>query len=152
MAQFLLLSAGNSTMAIQAGASSGTPPTLQVADATNPLQIWEAEMQTNSSSGVWTGIAFFNPSSGLSVTYNGDFQPLVMQDYSVGSTDQDAWVITSDNSTNATFQIAYPPNNGYNWNDLGGQFSAGDNIGLWNGANPNSFWQVSFVTPPSEKK
>jgi hypothetical protein len=75
------------------------------------------------------------------VTYNGPFNNLVMKPYSGGSGDFDSWNLLPGDAQ-GNLRIAYPRDNSFSWNDLGGAFNPGDGIGLWNDTAVNSVWQV----------
>lgn len=146
MTQFYIVSSSNSNLAIQAGANGGDPLTLQTLDTTNLLQIWEARIQNSDG---YIGIAMVNTNDqgpAMSVTYNGQFEQLVMQSFSVGSTDQDSWLITQPQA-GGSCRIAYPQNASFTWNDYGDNLQPGDQIRLWNDQQANSLWQIVFITP-----
>lgn len=142
MSQFYILSATNPELAIQASPDSGGIVTLQTLDTSNPLQIWEAQLQIG---GGWLGIAFVNPQTNMSVTYNGEKQPLVMQDFSLNSGDRDSWYFTQGQQGGNVFRIALPEKNSWTWNDEGAKLQPGDTIQLYNSTKDNSLWTIQFV-------
>lgn len=67
-----------------ASMSTGTSPQL------SPLQQWVAVGQVT---GMMSGIGFVNPSTNLTITYNGPNNPLVLQPYVLGSAALDLWAL-----------------------------------------------------------
>jgi hypothetical protein len=132
--QFFLVAASNTNLAIQAGAAAGDGVTLQTLDSSNSLQLWTIALQIG---GGYAGVAFLNPQTQNSVTYNGDFAQLVMQTYSPNSADRDSWSLTA---TSDAFRVALPANNSFSWNDKGGLLQPGDLIALWDDPSANSLW------------
>jgi hypothetical protein len=145
MPNWYIVSSSNPTLAIQGGAQGGSGVTLQTLNTNNPLQQWTPQFQTVIVNGVPSnpGIAFLNASTGLSVTFNGTSQQLVMQSYSPESTDQDSWLMVQAGSPNAV-RMVWPNNQSWSWNDYGGQFQPGDLLYLWNDTNPNSVWSLLY--------
>jgi hypothetical protein len=138
--EFFLLSASNSTLAIQAGATPGDGVTLQPLDEASGLQRWTIAMQL---AGGYLGVAFINVQTQNAVTYNGNFAQLVMQSYSPNSTDRDSWLIF-DTGTPSACRIVDPADTSFSWNDLTGAVQPGDAIGLWNDKAANSMWTVKL--------
>src|SRR3954454_11775750 len=103
--QFFLVAASNTNLAVQAGAAAGDGVTLQALDSSNSLQIWTIAMQIG---GGYLGVAFINPQTRNSITYNGDFAQLVMQSYSPNSGDRDSWSLLG--TTSDVVRIALPAN------------------------------------------
>lgn len=145
MQPFYLVSSSNTQLAIQAGNGDGQAVTLQTLDTTNPLQVWVLQAQIVNG---YQGAAFVNPFTGNSVTYNGEFQALVMQPYSAGSGDFDVWNLLPGDSQ-GSLRIAYAVNNQFSWNDKGGAVQPGDTIALWNDTFVNSVWQVVLAPLPA---
>src|SRR2546430_8434855 len=89
--------------AIQANSSGGSGLNLQPFDPNfkTPAQLFVARMQNNVDSNgnvIASGIAFVNLGSFTgtafnSVTFQADFQPLIMESWSGSSQDQDAWSV-----------------------------------------------------------
>lgn len=135
---FAIIYGPDQTLAVQCPTSDGNAPTLESFDPSNPLQQWQIVFQTNTDG--FLGFAFVNPKTNLSVTFNGGLQPLVVQPFSYGSVDQDAWSIL--NLGGGQIRIAWPQDLNFSWNDLTAKGQPGDLVGLWNDQNPNSIFGV----------
>ena len=140
---FYLLCTGNTQLAITAGSDDGSVVTLQTFVPGEQSQQWIMQAQVMST-GI-QGVAFVNPATGNSITANGTQEPLVMQPFSAGSADYDAWLLFSGNAS-GSLRIAYPKNTSWSWNDLGGLFKANDQVALWNDTSANSVWTLQLVT------
>lgn len=139
--QFYLVSASNTTMAIQAGARDGMKVTLQPLVLNAPLQLWIMQAQVANG---FQGVAFVNPGTGNSVTTNNALgNPLVMQPFSPNSDDSDAWSLLPSGSGNV--RIADVQNNSCSWNDWGGRLQPGDTIALFNDTFFNSSWTIQLA-------
>jgi hypothetical protein len=139
---FYLLATSNTGMAIQAGAADGKFVTLQNFNASEPLQQWIMQAQV---SGGGQGVALVNAATGNSITGEGNYQNVVMQPYSPGSDDPDAFLLLQgDGSGNV--RIAQAGNSGFSLNDRGGGIQPGDYICLWDDAGANSVWTIQLVT------
>jgi hypothetical protein len=147
------------TLVIQAAESQGDSITLQNYEDGNTYQQWYVTMQMNDNGDI--GFAFISVASVLanapqSITYNGPYGNLVMQSYSFGSTDQDAWLIapaTQSSDPAGTYRVVYPANPNFSFNDRGGAGQPGDNIMLNDDLSPNSTWSpaVSLGTAHVEQ-
>ncbi|MCU1303260.1 MAG: hypothetical protein JWQ87_3544 [Candidatus Sulfotelmatobacter sp.] len=140
--QFALLYGPNQNLCIQCPQQDGSVPTIQNFDPSNPLNLWVISFQQNLDG--YYGFAFVNTKTNLSITYNGQLQSLVVQPFSFGSADQDAWALI--NQGGSKFRLAYPPDTSFSWNDYGGGGNAGDQLWLWNDTSPNSLWTVQSVS------
>jgi hypothetical protein len=140
---FLIVSAANSNVCITAGASSGDIVTLQtIASPPASTQLWTASFQVNQNGSA--GIAVISLASGapMSVTSQGQGQPLVMESFSSDSGDQDCWTLTSAGQP-SNFRLVWPQDSSWSWNDWTGAGQPGDKIALFNDQNPNSVWLLS---------
>jgi hypothetical protein len=138
---FLILSVCNSSLALQGGNNPGDTPTLQAANSSNPLQLWDVVLQRF---GDFYGFAVVNDSNDMSIASNGEGQNLVMQPFAYGETDYSAtWNVV--NFPNSQVRFAYPPDNSWTFNDRGGACQPNDTIMLNNDAAVNSLWTLNVV-------
>lgn len=145
--QFYLVCTLSPGLVIQAGASDGLPPTLQPQDFSNPLQLWVMQAQVSGGS---QGVALVNPATGNSATYQGLFESLIMQPYSPGSGDSDAFFLFPGDPA-GNLRIALAKNATFSWNDYGGSFQAGDPIYLWNDTLGSSVWTLQLAGVSADK-
>ncbi len=91
----------------------------------------------------------------LSVASGGGSQPLVMVQYTPGSTSPDAWILVQTTANGMTgLRIIYPQNQEtiWSWNDWGGNGKPGDPIYLNDDQLSNSAWYVAFASPEQLSK
>src|SRR5882672_3258843 len=128
---YVIVSALNSNLCVTAGAGSGDIVTLQtIASPPASTQVWTAAFQVNQNGSA--GIAVINSASGspMSVTSQGQGQPLVMEPYSSDSGDQDCWNLTGAGQP-TSFRLVWPQDNSWSWNDWTGAGQPGDNVALF---------------------
>jgi hypothetical protein len=144
--------------AIQANPSGGFGLSLQPFDPdfNTPTQQFVARLQNNvdfNGNVVASGIAFVNlgGSAGpLSVTYQSNQQPLVMESWSGSSQDQDSWSVNYIQGQG--IQISLPNDSNVLWNDYGGNGTANDPIYAWDGGGQNTVWKVILAPQQSAIK